>query len=51
LYRVTHPQGFEVPLNPWDPQHSPPIRTLEQLIEVLKREGEDFATLIEVESG
>lgn len=47
-YRVTHPNGIVVPLNPWNPRHSPKIRTIEQLIEVLEREGEDFTTLEEI---
>lgn len=44
-YRVTRPNGLNVPLNPWDPQHSPEITTWEQLAEVLARVGEDPATL------
>ncbi len=47
-FRVTGPHGFEVTLNPYDPAHSPPIRTIDQLTEVLAREGEDLSTLKEV---
>lgn len=46
-FRVTGPYGFDIPLNPWDPRHSPEIRTIEQLTAVLAREGEDLATLEE----
>jgi hypothetical protein len=50
-FRVTRPTGQDVPLNPWAAELSPRIRTFEQLTEVLKREGEDFTTLTERESG
>lgn len=39
-WRVTDPHGYDVPLDPWDPQHSPPIRTDGQLAAVLAREGQ-----------
>jgi hypothetical protein len=48
VFLVTDPSGVNVPLDPWNPQHSPEIRTLAQLKQVLRREGEDFATLREV---
>jgi hypothetical protein len=48
-FRVTGPHGFEVLLQPWKARHSLPIRTMDQLIEVLEREGEDYSTLKEEE--
>lgn len=47
-FRVTEPHGYSVKLCPWM-DHSPEIRTMDQLTMVLKREGEDIATLTEVE--
>jgi hypothetical protein len=48
LFKVTGPHGFEVTLNPYNPRHSPPIRTMDELIKVLEREGEDWTTLEEI---
>ena len=48
FFQVTTPNGYTVPLDPWNPQGKAEIRTTGQLAAVLARQGEDLATLEEV---
>jgi len=48
FFRVTTPDGYNVPLDPWNPHGKAEIRTVGQLSAVLARQGEDMATLKEV---
>ena len=48
FFQVTTPNGYNVPLDPWNPHGKAEIRTPAQLAAVLARQGEDMATLEQV---